>query len=126
NHPYSYSEMIRLSHVFSAAMENLNSKQLDSLTSGESELLRLVRTMHALSSQMQNAPPPIIHVNENGNEEWYSIWGYLGKSGNKALKDNQVRLLLHMRAAYLNRDVASFADAVDHLTSVKYKDYPFP
>ena len=51
NHPYSYSEMIRLSHVFSAAMENLNSKQIDSLTSGESELLRLVSTMHALSSE---------------------------------------------------------------------------
>lgn len=126
NRSYSFTDMIRLSAIFSARLENIRTKNLDSLTGGEKELLHLVRTMHDIGSQMQKSPPYFIPVTENGNEEWYGVWGYLNKSGNSALNDKRVLSLLQLKDAYLAQDSESFTDALTFLTSAKYEGYPHP
>ncbi len=122
--PYAYSELIGLSQKLSSQFSNINNQ--DSLVGTDAEVVRLVRSMYAASTQMQNAPPFIIPVVENGNEEWLSIWGYLNKFGTRGLKNNRIVALQKLRTAFLTHNQSNFNEVAITLNSEKFKDAHHP
>lgn len=124
NHPYSFGDLIGKSSILSTHMKMINHQTLNSLTNAESELIQLVQTLHSMGSQMQNSPPFLIPVMDNNNENWYSIWGYLNKSGNSAFKDKRVQLLINLKKAYMRKDIIAFDNSVNELIASSHKHSP--
>lgn len=124
NTPHSYSELISKSTELSQLMKLV--KNIDSLTGSDSELVRLVRGMYAMNSQMGNLPPYLISVSIGGTSEWYSIWRYLYISGTTALNDHRMHSFIKMRDAYIHGDATGFNEAIEELTSHKIKEIENP
>ena len=124
NRPYSFADLIGASQRLSQQLKQI--RNIDSLKSDETELVQLVRAMHTMGSQMENTPPCIIPIGDSDNEAWYSLWGYLNKSGYSALTDDLVRALQKLWAAYLAKDSKQFNEAAQKLTATSYTDFPHP
>ena len=125
NKPYSYCDLIEHSSILATKM-SLIGNRVDSLSPQESEVVNITRMMYQMSSQMGNTPPYLIAVSNQGETEWYSIWGYLNKSKNRDLNDKRILSFLKLRAAYISKDNTGFKEAVSELTQEKYPDYPNP
>jgi ABC-type transport system involved in cytochrome c biogenesis permease subunit len=122
--PYSYSDLIASSTELSVRMKQV--KNVYSLTGSDSELVRIVKAMYAMNTQMGKMPPYLIPVTIGGISEWCSPWNYLCKSGTAALNDHRMQSFVTMKNAYLNGDAAGFNSAVEELTKEKNKDIPYP
>lgn len=124
NRPYSYSDLVAQSADLSVQMKLV--KNVDSLTSYDSELLQIVKTMYTMNSHMGDTPPYLIPVSVGETSEWYSPWNYLCKSGATALNDLRIHSLLNLKNAYIRGNAAGFNSAVTELISEKYKEIPYP
>jgi len=124
--PYSYSDFVVKSSELSINLKKIGENKLGQLTSADSELIQIVRTMYAMNSHIKNGPPYLIPVSINNTVDWYNPWGYICKSGLTAIQDDRMHALLDMKFAYNKGDAVGFNEAIAKLTSVKYNDVPFP
>jgi ABC-type transport system involved in cytochrome c biogenesis permease subunit len=127
NKAYSYGEIVRYSSALSKYMKGINSEKLDSLSGAEADVVRIVRAMYGICTQMENRPPYLIYSEQNGSgSHWYSIWSFLCNKGADALNDKQCSGFLALRNAYVQNDRNAFLDAAKKLSSQKFQGAPNP
>lgn len=127
NKAYTYSDIVKRSSLLSMHMQNINTEKLDSLTGADANIVRIVRSMYGICTQMENRPPLLIYSDNNGSEaHWYSLWSYLCKNSADALNNKRFGDFVDLRNAYLRNDRNSFVDAAQRLSSQKFPGAPHP
>jgi ABC-type transport system involved in cytochrome c biogenesis permease subunit len=124
---YTYIDIVKRSSMLSNYMKGINSEKLDSLSGTDAEVVRIVRSMYGICTQMENRPPFLIHSEKKGSgTHWYSLWSFLCNEGAGALNDEHCSSFIALRNAYVNNDRNGFLDAAEKLSSQKFEGAPNP
>lgn len=124
---YSYGDIVKRSSVLSKYMRGINSEKLDSLSSTDAEVVRVVRSMYGICNQMENRPPFLVY-SERGSSgnHWYSLWSFLCNNGADAFNDKRCSGFVALRNAYVNNDRKAFLNAAQQLSLQKFHGSPNP
>jgi ABC-type transport system involved in cytochrome c biogenesis permease subunit len=110
--PASYLEMLARAPYLSAAVRALHNGLIDSLDSGNLQIITIARTMYAMGTRTGNPPIHLI-PNSNADDEWLSPWGMVNSFRSAVINDSAFVMLTAARNAYLAGDQKTFDRALD-------------
>lgn len=124
---YTYGDIVKRSTVLSKYMRGIKSEKLDSLSSTDAEVVRIVRSMYGICTQMENRPPFLMYSErDSSGTHWYSLWSFLCTNGAESFNDERCSGFVALRNAYVHNDRNAFLDAVQKLSSQKFHGSPNP
>jgi ABC-type transport system involved in cytochrome c biogenesis permease subunit len=124
---YTYGDLVRRSSILSKYMKGINTEKLDSLSGTDAEVVRIVRSMYGICTQMENRPPFLIYSESNkSSAHWFSLWSFLCNAGADALNNERCVAFMDLRNAYLHNDRNAFLDAAKKLSLQKFQGSPNP
>ncbi|HMA64005.1 MAG: cytochrome c biogenesis protein [Fibrobacterota bacterium] len=124
---YTYGDIVKHSSMLSKYMQGINSEKLDSLSGADAEVVRIVRSMYGICTQMENRPPFLIYSEKDSSgTHWYSLWSFLCNNGAGAFGDERYSGFVALRNAYVHNDRNAFLDAAKRLSSQKFHGSPNP
>ncbi|MBN1308224.1 MAG: cytochrome c biogenesis protein CcsA [Chitinispirillaceae bacterium] len=108
----SFLDMLRLNRFLAENMTRIHQLHPDSLSATDKAIVRITKKMYRVSDAIENSPPHLIPVVEQGKERWMSPWGLVGAHRSAAAGNPAMQAMVKIRIAYLRGDQSLFNDAV--------------